>query len=89
MKQIYLDYSATTPVKPEVLEEMIPYFTEFYGNPSSLYDLSYPSKDAIAKARGQVSISGSQASIQGGSPRARRSRAATNAFFTGPCGSRS
>ncbi|MCR5134482.1 MAG: cysteine desulfurase NifS [Clostridiales bacterium] len=54
MKQIYLDYSATTPVKPEVLEEMIPYFTEFFGNPSSLYDLSYPSKDAIAKARGQV-----------------------------------
>ena len=54
MKEIYLDYSATTPVKPEVLEEMIPYFTEFYGNPSSLYDLSYPSKDAIAKARGQV-----------------------------------
>ncbi len=54
MKQIYLDYSATTPVKPEVLEEMIPYFTEYYGNPSSLYDLSYPSKDAIAKARGQV-----------------------------------
>jgi cysteine desulfurase len=54
MKQIYLDYSATTPVKPEVLDAMLPYFTEFYGNPSSLYDLSYPSKDAIAEARGQV-----------------------------------
>jgi len=55
MKQIYLDYSATTPVKPEVLDAMLPYFTEFYGNPSSLYDLSYPSKDAIAEARAQVS----------------------------------
>lgn len=54
MKQIYLDYSATTPVKPEVLDAMLPYFTEFYGNPSSLYDLSYPSKDAIAEARRQV-----------------------------------
>ena len=55
MKQIYLDYSATTPVKKEVLDAMLPYFSEFYGNPSSLYDLSYPSKDAIAKAREQVS----------------------------------
>lgn len=54
MKQIYLDYSATTPVKQEVLDAMLPYFSEFYGNPSSLYDLSYPSKDAIAKAREQV-----------------------------------
>ena len=55
MKQIYLDYSATTPVKQEVVDAMLPYFLEFYGNPSSLYDLSYPSKDAIAKAREQVS----------------------------------
>ena len=55
MKQIYLDYSATTPVKQEVVDAMLPYFSEFYGNPSSLYDLSYPSKDAIAKAREQVS----------------------------------
>ena len=55
MKEIYLDYSATTPVKPEVLEEMLPYFSEHYGNPSSLYDISYPSRDAIATARERVS----------------------------------
>ena len=33
MKQIYLDYSATTPVKEDVVKEMVPYYTEVYGNP--------------------------------------------------------
>ena len=37
MRRVYLDYSATTPVKDEVLKEMLPYYTELYGNPSSLY----------------------------------------------------
>ena len=54
MRQIYLDYSATTPVKPEVLEAMLPYFTENFGNPSSLYTTGSLSKDAIVKAREQV-----------------------------------
>ena len=54
MKQVYLDYSATTPVKKEVLDAMLPYFTENFGNPSSLYSLAAPSKEALAKARGQV-----------------------------------
>lgn len=54
MRQVYLDYSATTPVKKEVLDTMLPYFTEVYGNPSSLYSVSAPSKEAIAVARGQV-----------------------------------
>lgn len=54
MRQVYLDYSATTPVKKEVLDTMLPYFTEIYGNPSSLYSISAPSKEAIAVARGQV-----------------------------------
>ena len=54
MRQVYLDYSATTPVKKEVLDAMIPYFTEHFGNPSSLYSVSEPSKEAIATARGQV-----------------------------------
>lgn len=54
MRQVYLDYSATTPVKKEVLDTMLPYFTEVYGNPSSLYSVSAPSKEAIAAARVQV-----------------------------------
>lgn len=54
MRQVYLDYSATTPVKKEVLDAMLPYFTEVYGNPSSLYSISDASKEAIATARGQV-----------------------------------
>ncbi|MDD2218259.1 MAG: cysteine desulfurase NifS [Eubacteriales bacterium] len=54
MRQVYLDYSATTPVKKEVLDVMLPYFSEKYGNPSSLYTLGQESKDAITKARGQV-----------------------------------
>lgn len=54
MKQIYLDYSATTPVKQEVLQEMLPYFTENFGNPSSLYTKGSVSKEAIIKARSQV-----------------------------------
>ena len=40
MKNVYMDYAATTYVKPEVLEEMMPFFTEKYGNPSSFYGIS-------------------------------------------------
>ena len=54
MKEVYLDYSATTPVKKEVLDAMIPYYTDFYGNPSSLYSLSEHTKEALLKARHQV-----------------------------------
>lgn len=54
MRQVYLDYSATTPVKQEVLDEMIPYFTEHYGNPSSLYTIAQESKEALSLARTRV-----------------------------------
>ena len=54
MKNVYMDYSATTYVKPEVLEEMLPYFTEKFGNPSSFYGISRETKRAIDKAREQV-----------------------------------
>ena len=54
MRQVYLDYSATTPVKKEVLDAMLPYFTEKFGNPSSLYTIGQESKEAVTKARGQV-----------------------------------
>ena len=52
MKEIiYLDNAATTKTRPEVVQEMLPYFTELYGNPSSVYEFSSPSKKAIAHAR--------------------------------------
>jgi cysteine desulfurase len=54
MPNVYLDYSATTPTDPEVLEAMKPYFTEFFGNPSSIYSLASKSRAAIEKARAQV-----------------------------------
>ena len=54
MKQVYLDYSATTPVKEEVVKEMLPYYTEVYGNPSSLYDAGLEAKAGLDKARERV-----------------------------------
>lgn len=51
---IYLDYNATTPVLPEVLEAMMPYFTTDWGNPSSTYKFGYKIKTAIETAREQV-----------------------------------
>ncbi|MEN6475148.1 MAG: cysteine desulfurase NifS [Syntrophaceae bacterium] len=51
MNPIYLDYAATTPMAPEVLETMLPYFTEYYGNPSSLHGYGQVAKDGIERAR--------------------------------------
>ncbi|HEY8803812.1 MAG TPA: cysteine desulfurase NifS [Clostridium sp.] len=53
-KSIYLDHAATTYTKPEVLEEMIPYFTTHFGNPSSIYSLSRETKKAIDVGRDKV-----------------------------------
>ena len=54
MRQVYLDYSATTPVKEEVVREMLPYYTEVYGNPSSLYTAGLEAKAGLDKARSRV-----------------------------------
>jgi len=54
MKRIYLDYAATTPTHPEVLKAMLPYFTDAFGNPSSIHSLGQEARDAIEKARNQV-----------------------------------
>ncbi len=72
MRQVYLDYSATTPVKDEVLSAMLPYFTKQFGNPSSLYTIGLESKEAVENARGSV------AALIGASPQ--------EIYFTG-CGS--
>ncbi|NLZ48103.1 MAG: cysteine desulfurase NifS [Clostridiales bacterium] len=53
-KTIYMDYAATTYTKKEVLEEMLPYFIENYGNPSSIYSLSRTTKRAIDVSRDRV-----------------------------------
>lgn len=53
-KTIYVDNAATTPVSDSVLQAMMPYLKEVYGNPSSLYHISEAPKAAIAKARSQV-----------------------------------
>lgn len=48
---IYLDNAATTKTAPEVLEAMLPYFTEYYGNPSSIYSFAAQNKDVITEQR--------------------------------------
>lgn len=50
-KVIYLDNAATTKTAPEVVEAMLPYFTENYGNPSSVYSFASKNKEAISKQR--------------------------------------
>ena len=52
--KIYLDNAATTRTAHEVVDAMIPYFTENYGNPSSIYELGQRSKEAITTAREQI-----------------------------------
>jgi cysteine desulfurase len=54
MKRVYLDYAATTPTHPEVVKAMLPYFTEMFGNPSSIYSYGQEAKEAIENARAQV-----------------------------------
>ena len=48
---IYMDHAATTPVHPEVLQAMMPYFREYFGNPSSIYELAQQSRGAVDQAR--------------------------------------
>ena len=74
MREVYLDYSATTPVKEDVFKEMVPFFCERYGNASSLYTPGLDAKRAIDNAREQL------AALINANPQ--------EVFFTG-CGSES
>lgn len=62
MNEIYVDNNATTQVSPEVLEEMLPYFNEFYGNPSSMHTFGGKVEHKITEARARI------ASLLGASP---------------------
>lgn len=53
-KFIYLDHAATTPVHPQVLEAMLPYFSEKFGNPSAVYSFAQQAHQAMEKARSTV-----------------------------------
>ena len=53
-KKIYLDNAATTKTRPEVVEAMLPYFGDMYGNPSSVYEFASQNKKAVDDARGTI-----------------------------------
>lgn len=54
VKEIYMDNAATTKVKKEVVDAMIPYFTEHYGNPSSIYRIGREARKAVEEARENI-----------------------------------
>ena len=54
MQRIYLDYAATTPTDPAVVQAMLPYFHDAFGNPSAIYSYGQEAKNALEEARGKV-----------------------------------
>ena len=61
MKRIYLDHAATTPTDPRVLETMLPYFSDAFGNPSSIHSLGQETRAAVEEARHKIaSLIGAQ-----------------------------
>lgn len=54
MRRVYLDHSATTPVRPEVLEEMLPFLKDQFGNPSTIYSWGRQARSAVEEARTRV-----------------------------------
>jgi cysteine desulfurase len=56
LNRIYMDYAATTPVHPEVLKAMQPYFTEYFGNPSSIHSFGLEAKKGIEEVRRNLAV---------------------------------
>ena len=56
MKPIYLDYNATTPIAPSVVDAMLPFFREHHGNPSSSHSFGRAAAEAIEDARGKLAV---------------------------------
>ena len=54
MKRVYIDYSATTPTHPEVVEVMLPYFNDAFGSPSSIHSYGQEAREAIEETRDKV-----------------------------------
>ena len=54
MKRIYLDHAATTPVDPRVVEAMLPYFHEVFGNPSSVHAIGQDARRTVEDVRGKI-----------------------------------
>lgn len=54
VRNVYLDHAATTPAHPKVVEAMLPYFTDKFGNPSNLHDIGREAKNAIDDARAKT-----------------------------------
>jgi cysteine desulfurase len=66
MRRIYLDHAATTPTHPEVVKAMLPYFTEAFGNPSSIYSYGQEARGAVEEARTKVAeLIGAQSGEKG------------------------
>ncbi|HKB25808.1 MAG TPA: cysteine desulfurase family protein [Methylomirabilota bacterium] len=53
-RRVYLDHNASTPVHPEVLAEMVPFFAEVYGNPSSIHGFGREARDGVEQARERI-----------------------------------
>lgn len=54
MRQVYMDHAAATPVRPEVLQAMLPYYSQYFGNPSAVYDLGDAIKETLEEQRARV-----------------------------------
>jgi len=83
MKRIYLDYNATTPVEPSVLEAMLPYFSGEFGNASSIHTFGQRARAGVETAREQVAALLNARAQEIVSPAAARNRTITH--FRGGC----